>query len=57
MVGFCAWRRMPAGLTAQRVPRQVIQANRPWTGSRPQSAARGIFGNCSGFSAMWTFAG
>ena len=44
-------------LFAYSVPRQVSQANRPWTGSRAHSSAGGNFGNFSGRSAMWMFAG
>ena len=41
----------------QLVPRQVSQANTPWTGRRAHSSALRYLGNFSGRTAMWMFAG
>ncbi len=41
----------------QRVPRQVIQPNRNWTGSRAQSRRAGICLKSFEFTAMWMLAG
>ena len=54
-VGFCVGPRTPSG--AQRVPRQVISANRNCTGRRAHRSGAGMRAKSFELTAMWMFAG